>query len=80
MPKTAEFHSKNEAAKPVDERVYHNNSACARGVDIPEKERLQGKGRLVDEVAAGVPSRKGVAITPEYHLCEECARLNAQGV
>jgi len=79
MPKTAEFYSKNEAVKPVDERVYHNNSACARGLDIPEKERRQGRGVSAEEVAAGVPGGEGISITPAYHLCEECVRLNGQG-
>jgi len=51
MPKIAEFHSTNEAAKPAGSRVHHNNSACAPGRDIPQNERRSGSGgyRLCDD-------------------------------
>jgi hypothetical protein len=31
MPRTADFHSINEVKKPVDNRVYHNDSTCPLG-------------------------------------------------
>ena len=51
MPKVAEFHSINEASKPADKRVHHNNGACPPGRDIPQSERSPGKGgyRLCDD-------------------------------
>ena len=30
--------------KPVENRVYHNNSACPPGRDIPANERRSGTG------------------------------------
>jgi hypothetical protein len=36
------FYSINEAAKPLGERVHHNNSASAPGRDIPAWERRPG--------------------------------------
>jgi hypothetical protein len=44
MPKVAEFYSINEAKKPLEKRVYHDNNACAPGRDIPANERQPGKG------------------------------------
>lgn len=44
MPKVQDFYSVNEVKKPVFQRVYHDNSACAPGRDIPVYERLAGKG------------------------------------
>jgi hypothetical protein len=44
MPRTPEFYSINEAAKPAANRVYHNNSACPPGRDIPPSERRPGTG------------------------------------
>jgi hypothetical protein len=44
MPKVAEFYSVNEINKPVEKRVYHDNSPCAPGRDIPQNERRAGKG------------------------------------
>jgi len=35
MPRIPEFYSVNEINKPVEKRVYHDNSACAPGRDIP---------------------------------------------
>ena len=51
MPATPSFHSINEAKKPPTNRVYHNNSACAPGHDIPQNERRSGTGgyRLCDD-------------------------------
>ena len=36
------FYSINEAYKPVDKRVYHNNDVCPPGRDIPQSERRSG--------------------------------------
>jgi hypothetical protein len=44
MPRTAAFYSINEAAKPTNRQVYHDNSACPPGRDIPLNERRQGTG------------------------------------
>jgi len=44
MPTVPNFHSVNEAAKPLTKRRYHNNSACAPGRDIPQWERRAGTG------------------------------------
>jgi len=44
MPLTSDFHSINEIKKPESQRVYHNNSACPPGRDIPANERRQGTG------------------------------------
>jgi len=42
MPKTPSFHSVNEEKKPAAGRVYHDNSACPPGRDIPANERRPG--------------------------------------
>ncbi len=44
------FYSKNEKKKPVEERVHHNNGACAAGQDIRMDDRHLGIGnyRLCD--------------------------------
>ena len=39
----ADYYSINEASKPADKRVYHNNENCRVGRDIPESERRDGK-------------------------------------
>jgi hypothetical protein len=44
MPQVADFYSINEANKPAANRVYHNNSACPPGRDIPANERRKGTG------------------------------------
>lgn len=44
MPSVAPFHSVNEARKPAEHRVYHNNGACGPGRDIPYRERVSGMG------------------------------------
>lgn len=44
MPKVPDFHSISEASKPPENRVYHNNSSCASGRDIPANERRNGTG------------------------------------
>jgi hypothetical protein len=51
MPAVAAFYSVNEALKPPPLRVYHNNSACPPGRDIPQHERKMGTGlyRLCDD-------------------------------
>ena len=53
MPATPPFYSVNEIKKPVQLRVYHNNSACPAGKDIPKHEQLPGTGnyRLCDDCA-----------------------------
>jgi hypothetical protein len=50
MPLVAAFYSVNEAKKPLNQQVHHNNSSCAPGRDIPAWERRQGTGnyRLCD--------------------------------
>jgi hypothetical protein len=35
VPKVEDFYSVNEVNKPPEDRVYHNNSACHSGRDIP---------------------------------------------
>ncbi len=42
MAKVADFYSVNEANKPAGNRVYHNNSTCPPGRDIPQHERRTG--------------------------------------
>jgi hypothetical protein len=44
MPSTTEFHSANETKNPPDKRVYHNNSTCIAGRQIPRDERRPGTG------------------------------------
>jgi len=44
MSKVAAFYSVNEAKKPANERVHHNNDACPPGRDIPSWERKDGTG------------------------------------
>lgn len=44
MPKVADFYSVNEVNKPQDKRVYHHNSACPTGREIPANEKRQGTG------------------------------------
>jgi hypothetical protein len=53
MSKVAEFYSINEASKPADKRVHHNNDACPPGRDIPANERRSGTGgyRLCNDCA-----------------------------
>lgn len=51
MPIVAGFYSVNEGKKPPQERVYHDNSACPLGRDIPPHERHTGTRdyRLCDD-------------------------------
>ncbi len=42
MPRVPEFYSINEVQKPQQRRVYHNNSACPPGRDIPAIESRPG--------------------------------------
>lgn len=42
MSKVSAFYSVNEESKPTSNRVYHNNSSCAAGKDIPAKDRCSG--------------------------------------
>jgi hypothetical protein len=53
MSRVPEFYSINEANKPVDQRVHHNNSACPPGRDIPARERHSGTNgyRLCNDCA-----------------------------
>jgi hypothetical protein len=44
MPRITAFHSVNEIAKPADKRVYHDNSTCPPGRDIPREVRRPGTG------------------------------------
>ena len=47
------FYSVNEVLKPASKRVYHNNSDCPPGRDIPTWERKQGTSdyRLCEDCA-----------------------------
>lgn len=51
MPSTATFYSVNEAEKPAANRVYHNNSQCGPGREIPQNDRRNGSNgyRLCDD-------------------------------
>ena len=53
MPRVADFYSINEVKKPPANRVYHNNSACPPGRDIPAHERRSGTNgyRLCNDCA-----------------------------
>jgi len=44
MPFTAAFHSVNELQKADADRIYHNNSACPTGREIPLNDRVAGNG------------------------------------
>jgi hypothetical protein len=44
MAKVKEYYSVNEASKPADKRVYHDNDQCRAGRDIPQHERRPGTG------------------------------------
>jgi hypothetical protein len=41
MPAIRDFHSINELLKPLIERVYHNNEACAPGREIAVIDRRE---------------------------------------
>jgi hypothetical protein len=42
MSLVSPFYSVNEALKPVEDRVYHNNSACGPGREIKPEDRRPG--------------------------------------
>jgi len=42
MPYVIDFHSINEIFKPLTSRVYHNDSECPDGRNIPQGERRPG--------------------------------------
>ena len=67
-----EFYSINEDLKPVDERVYHNNSGCPAGRDIlpNDRRRYEGPGSW--------SARDGDLghLSPTYRLCDACHDLN----
>src|SRR5581483_954995 len=42
MPTVPAFYSDREASRPAAMRVYHNNSSCEFGKQIPEAERRNG--------------------------------------
>jgi hypothetical protein len=44
MAKVADYYSVNEAKKPADKQVYHDNDQCRAGRDIPQSERRPGRG------------------------------------
>ena len=44
MSHMSAFYSVNQSKKPLKDRVYHNNSKCASGHDIPKHERKPGTG------------------------------------
>jgi hypothetical protein len=60
MPKMAKFYSVNEAKKPVDKRVHHDNDRCGAGISIPDEDRRPGEGPYKDP----------------YRLCEDCEKIN----
>jgi len=41
MPKVPNFYSMNELLKPLIDRVYHNNEACAPGREISTIDRRE---------------------------------------
>ncbi len=41
MPKVHDFHSISELLKPMVDRVYHNNEACAPGREIAAIDRRE---------------------------------------
>ena len=51
MPKVPAFYSIKEITKPAHDWVYHNNSVCPPGRDIPLNERRGGTNsyRLCDD-------------------------------
>ena len=53
MAKVPAFYSVNEANKPANKQVYHNDNACPPGRDIPQNERRTGTGgyRLCEDCA-----------------------------
>jgi hypothetical protein len=53
MAHVADFYSVNEVKKPAADRVYHNNTSCPSGRDIPQGERRPGRGgyRLCEHCA-----------------------------
>jgi hypothetical protein len=53
MAKVPTFYSVNEALKPVQHRVHHNNDRCGPGKEIPQRDRRSGTGgyRLCDDCA-----------------------------
>jgi hypothetical protein len=54
MPTVPAFNWLNEANKQAADQVYHNNSECVMGRDIPTNERSEGTGnnlRLCDRCA-----------------------------
>jgi hypothetical protein len=42
MPRVKEYYSVNEASKPANKRVYHDNDQCRAGREIPLNERRSG--------------------------------------
>jgi hypothetical protein len=44
MTKVSDYYSINEAKKPADKQVYHDNDQCIAGRDIPQNERRPGRG------------------------------------
>lgn len=51
MPRVSDFYSTKERQKTAWDRVYHNNSECPWGRNIPQPERTGGTGgyRLCDD-------------------------------
>jgi len=41
MPTVSDFHSISELLKPLVDRVYHNNEACAPGREISALDRRE---------------------------------------
>ena len=55
MVKIEAFFSVNERRKPPLHRVYHNDSSCPSGREIPENDRRVGTGgyRICDRCEKG---------------------------
>lgn len=44
MPQVAAFYDINQASKPRENGVHHNNSECQMGRNIPQADRRTGTG------------------------------------
>jgi len=42
MAKVTAFHSVQQASKPEDHRIYHDNDRCFSGRDISQYDRIDG--------------------------------------
>jgi hypothetical protein len=42
MPNMQTFYSINQATKPIENRIHHDNTTCALGWEIPAKRKRDG--------------------------------------